>query len=440
MIENDMSFESLYSQGFGLTSVEKNNFSYESFDGFEDAVDIELTHAINSLEFLDTYANINNKLVSDKIKMCKKLSVTYGLKSGVNADAAKSIESLCQSHIMSLEADAAEETDTADAADKPATPNTAKKDGFFKTIWKAIKIVFENIVRFFKKMWEKISGFFKKIFKKADKDIPQEVVKEAVQSITIGTGSDSGSSNNFEASDDQRERIGHIGSVFGVNIIKINNKQEDLTRIMNWCAKASNVNENAKKIEDILTRVVKTFNGGAEKCTQLIDELDRNILESSDFHSSLNSKVDQNKKEEARKGDALVNKKSIAQRLAPMFKKFGKTCAEIGKDIGILNSAYQNNYKIYKFLEKQGKKSLPEDTQNLSAKEIYRLQQSDARAENVSIKDQNKIGNVLADKIKNGGGLAISYGSINSSKIDECARKVSGITSKMDRLVKRYLK
>src|SRR5574344_2447256 len=167
MEKNELSFESLYSRGLGIPSNDESTFigSRENYDGYEDAEAIELAHSVEALDFIDAYSKIERKAASDKIRMCKKIAVNYGLKSGLNATAANSVESLCR--IQSLEADSAAVAagaDSAQVADKPKTDAPAKKQGFFKTIFAAIKKEFIAIGNFFKKIWEKITKFFSGIF------------------------------------------------------------------------------------------------------------------------------------------------------------------------------------------------------------------------------------------------------------------------------------
>lgn len=165
MKNNDMSFESLYSAGLGLSSeaLSPSIQSYEGYDGYEDGIAIELQHSIEALDFLDTYSAIENNLASAKIRMCKKLSVNYGLKSGLNATAANSVESLCRKHILSLEeAEPASDNKTDSAPEKDEAPksNGKEKKGFFKAIFAAIGKIFKKIGEFFGMIVNKVKSFF----------------------------------------------------------------------------------------------------------------------------------------------------------------------------------------------------------------------------------------------------------------------------------------
>lgn len=165
MKNNDMSFESLYSAGLGLSSesLSPSIQSYEGYDGYEDGIAVELQHSIEALDFLDTYSAIENNLASAKIKMCKKLSVNYGLKSGLNATAANSVESLCRKHILSLEeAEPASDSKTESAPEKEEAPksNGKEKKGFFKAIFAAIGKIFKKIGEFFGMIVSKVKSFF----------------------------------------------------------------------------------------------------------------------------------------------------------------------------------------------------------------------------------------------------------------------------------------
>ena len=164
-MDNSRSLEALYQDGTGMVSLPKKSYkaSIEGYDGFDDILSIDLAKSEENLAFIDTYQLIEAKNAADKIKMCKKLSANYGTRSGMPTAAATSVESLC--HMMSLEADAdvnaaAVNTGNEKVADKPG--NETQKDGFFKTIFKAIRTFFENIWDFFVRQIGKIKGLFNK--------------------------------------------------------------------------------------------------------------------------------------------------------------------------------------------------------------------------------------------------------------------------------------
>lgn len=194
-MDNEMSFESLYMKGFGVESWENNrDTSTESYitDGFEEGAVIEMTQASESLDFIDAYSNIEKRIASDKIKMCKKLAVTYGMKSGVNAMAAKSIESLCR--IQSFEAaEAAEEAGADTKVNDEDKPNLSfkedkAKNGFWKAVWHAIVELFKKIGRFFKSIIDKIISFFKKDDKKEEEDLKVAAQNSAKASLSDTLG------------------------------------------------------------------------------------------------------------------------------------------------------------------------------------------------------------------------------------------------------------
>lgn len=164
-MDNSRSLEALYQDGTGMVSLPKKSYkaSIEGYDGFDDILSVDLAKSEENLAFLDTYQMIEAKNAADKIKMCKKLSANYGTRSGIPTAAATSVESLC--HMMSLEEVAKAEAvgvNTGDekAADKPG--NETQKDGFFKTIFKAIRTFFEKIWDFFVRQIDKIKGLFNK--------------------------------------------------------------------------------------------------------------------------------------------------------------------------------------------------------------------------------------------------------------------------------------
>ena len=170
MKNNDMSFESLYSIGLGLNKNTNQTISLstENYDGYEDGPAIELQQSIEALEYLDTFAKVESAMSDAKIRMCKKLTVNYGLKSGINATAANSIESLCR--MQSTEAE-----DNGEKGDE-------KKKSFLKNAIEAIKNFFIKLGKFIKtffyKMCKKILGFFTKSGNKKIMDLYNKFVKK----------------------------------------------------------------------------------------------------------------------------------------------------------------------------------------------------------------------------------------------------------------------
>lgn len=209
MKNNDMSFESLYSAGLGLSSesLSPSIQSYEGYDGYEDGTAIELQHSLEVLDFLDTYSAIENNLASAKIRMCKKLSVNYGLKSGLNATAANSVESLCRKHILSLEDGeaAAETTETTSSPSdgrnekgyysvKNEFKNTKEKSGFMRAVFHALGVILKNIGNFIKRIFERIAGLFKG---KQEKNI-DKVANETIDFIDSSSSPSTIPSSVFE--------------------------------------------------------------------------------------------------------------------------------------------------------------------------------------------------------------------------------------------------
>ena len=164
MKDNELGFESLYMHGMGGVSIDDHprSISVEAYDGFEDAASIELSHAMESLDFMETYEAINNKITAEKIRMCKRLAVNYGKNSSLlNKQAANSIESLCLQHSLEAEAEAVSDTGTQ-VNEKPNTEQTQKKQGFFAKVWAGIVRVFQAIIKFFKSIPGRIKALFSK--------------------------------------------------------------------------------------------------------------------------------------------------------------------------------------------------------------------------------------------------------------------------------------
>ena len=152
-MDNSRSLEAIYQDGTGMVSLPKKSFkaSIEGYDGFDDMLSAELAHSEENLAFLDAFQMVEAKNAADTIKMLKKINANYGTRSGIPAAAATSVESLC--NILSLEAEETAEANAVDTKDEKAkTPeSTAKKAGFFKTIFNAIARFFKGIANLFRK-------------------------------------------------------------------------------------------------------------------------------------------------------------------------------------------------------------------------------------------------------------------------------------------------
>lgn len=101
---NEMSFESLMAVGTGLASPESKESKINGvpFDGYNDGVDMDLARTSEQLHFVDTYDKLQSLHSAEKLKMIKKISTAYNVKTIGNANVANSVESFCN-NAMSLE-------------------------------------------------------------------------------------------------------------------------------------------------------------------------------------------------------------------------------------------------------------------------------------------------------------------------------------------------
>ena len=101
---NEMSFESLMAVGTGLASPESKESKINGvpFDGYSDGVDMDLARTSEQLHFVDTYDKLQSLHSAEKLKMIKKISTAYNVKTIGNANVANSVESFCN-NAMSTE-------------------------------------------------------------------------------------------------------------------------------------------------------------------------------------------------------------------------------------------------------------------------------------------------------------------------------------------------
>lgn len=101
---NEMSFESLMAVGTGLASPESKESKINGvpFDGYNDGVDMDLARTSEQLHFVDTYDKLQSLHSAEKLKMIKKISTAYNVKTIGNTNVANSVESFCN-NAMSLE-------------------------------------------------------------------------------------------------------------------------------------------------------------------------------------------------------------------------------------------------------------------------------------------------------------------------------------------------
>lgn len=174
-MSEEMSIESLYAAGTGITNNSTEAFKIDNTDRMDNDIDNafkEVKSAEALLDFVSTYDKLDIKNTSDKLKMLKRIDANYG-------KCNRGIESYC--YERSLEADAAKAEDvaskTGDPKAKDIADNMSKKKGnFMKTIFSAIGNFFKSIWKFITGLVTKFTGWVKGLAAKhaANKELKKE--------------------------------------------------------------------------------------------------------------------------------------------------------------------------------------------------------------------------------------------------------------------------
>lgn len=258
-MDNSRSLEALYQDGTGMVSLPKKSYkaSIEGYDGFDDILSADLAKSEENLAFIDTFQMIEAKNAADKVKMCRKLAANYGSRSGMPAGAATSVESLC--NIMSLEAEETAEATGVNTGDEKAKnpETTAKKAGFFKTIFNAIAKFFKGIANLFRKF----VGLFQKKAVEEEKG-PDATVDMNVNADKSGDSSTSSSTN--AASLNLKKLNGKPLDIRGLKVEKMGGIVSQYEQIAAAAKKLTNfpdgMNDSAQKSYDNATDDVRKRN------------------------------------------------------------------------------------------------------------------------------------------------------------------------------------
>lgn len=167
-IEEMIGIES-YSQSKSQSTKLKD---VNGYCGFIDGIYADVAQASEDLKFIDTYSKINQKNVTDKIRMLKKIHNIYS-ENIYDKQASSSIESYCLKQLFSTEDEASQAGNggaitqqtgsTGNAqADKMKENAGKQKGGFFKKIIETIKQFIQKVVDFIKLIINKVKTFFGK--------------------------------------------------------------------------------------------------------------------------------------------------------------------------------------------------------------------------------------------------------------------------------------
>ena len=154
---SENSFESLYDECLGARKTPTTHVvSEEAFDGDFDSLAGEIKSLENLVDFASAYEDLQAYHTDQKIRMLKKLKVATRGTTSYHA----SVESYLD-HELSLEADAAPNTEAGSKVDNPNTGKAGKAKEFFAKMWEKIKTIFAKICDFIKQIVQKVVGFIR---------------------------------------------------------------------------------------------------------------------------------------------------------------------------------------------------------------------------------------------------------------------------------------
>lgn len=322
---NEMSFESLMAVGTGLASPESKESKINGvpFDGYNDGVDMDLARTSEQLHFVDTYDKLQSLHSAEKLKMIKKISTAYNVKTIGNANVANSVESFCN-NAMSTE-------DIKEVAAKV-------KAKFIE--------IFKKIVEFFKNLITKVmSARYKgtaadkiKTLLKTVHDTTNDLIK---QISTAGSDKDLSAELNAKQKklNEIRKALMEMLSCYNLAAklakAKYNaDKKATVDNIIDTDALNNNVPELKaartyfESAQSVITSIVtstafKTIkaDGQASEPTEdqkKLEELDKNILQ---------IRAAKEKMEKLLKGEAVAENKPEAEHIADGKK--GKTKSDV---------------------------------------------------------------------------------------------------------------
>ena len=157
---SENSFESLYDECLGARKTPTTHVvSEEAFDGDFDSLAGEIKSLENLVDFASAYEDLQAYHADQKIRMLKKLKVATRGTTSYHA----SVESYLD-HELSLEVDAAPNTENGPKVDNPNTEKSGKVKKFFADMWEKIKIIFGKICDFIKTVIDNVVSFFRDKF------------------------------------------------------------------------------------------------------------------------------------------------------------------------------------------------------------------------------------------------------------------------------------
>ena len=148
---NEMSFESIYNAGLGLSVAKTSDesASVERYDGFLTGLLADVTKSEEDLNFIELYGKVEDANTAGKIKMLEKINKNYG-------KCHRAIENYCRSCEAEVDGTSALKENNDSASDAKKAEAGKKKTNVLINVLRAIG-------DFFVKIWNTIVKFFRTI-------------------------------------------------------------------------------------------------------------------------------------------------------------------------------------------------------------------------------------------------------------------------------------
>ncbi len=151
---NEMSFESIYNAGLGLSVAKTSDesASVERYDGFLTGLLADVTKSEEDLKFIELYGKVEDANTAAKIKMLEKINKNYG-------KCHRGIENYCRSCEAEVDGTSALKENNDSTTDAKKAEAGKKKTNVLMNVLRAIG-------DFFVKIWNTIVKFFQTIASK----------------------------------------------------------------------------------------------------------------------------------------------------------------------------------------------------------------------------------------------------------------------------------
>ena len=174
---NEMSFESIYNAGLGLSVAKTSDesASVERYDGFLTGLLADVTKSEEDLKFIELYGKVEDANTAAKIKMLEKINKNYG-------KCHRGIENYCRSCEAEVDGTSALKENNDSTTDAKKAEAGKKKTNVLMNVLRAIGDFFvkiwNTIVKFFRTIAAKVKAM---IQKRKDAKIKANLEKEAAK-------------------------------------------------------------------------------------------------------------------------------------------------------------------------------------------------------------------------------------------------------------------